>query len=385
MSNEKKIANYPDFVNIKGTEIILEQMKKSICKIYKGEGESGTGFFCCIPYKNQELEVFITNYHVIDNNYITNNEKINIGINNNLINMDIPLENDRKIYLSKDNDLAIIEMKYKDHLNQINVLKLDDNLLKDDDPKKFYETENSIYIIQYPKEACVSYSILKNIDNNEIKHVCCTESGSSGSPILSLKTNKVIGVHKAGKDHFNFNSGIFFGYIIKKLSDEMKIIKEIKKDEDNNNIIQEMLNNNLISKEELEYNKVFGNNGNIYKKEQKDDLGEGLLENVKMNKNEGRYIEVPKFNNSKAQTFEVKLEQNGQKYFKKPLFHGEYNDPCSIVDGLKSIGEDSSKEYRAKIAYVNGIIDGIEMFETHNYRANSEMIKLLKEGKLKKP
>ena len=81
MSNEKKITNYPEFVNIKGTEIILEQMKKSICKIYKGEGESGTGFFCCIPYKDQELEVFITNYHVIDENYIKNNEKINIGIN----------------------------------------------------------------------------------------------------------------------------------------------------------------------------------------------------------------------------------------------------------------------------------------------------------------
>ena len=83
--------------------------------------------------------------------------------------------------------------------------------------------------------------------------------------------------------------------------------------------------------------------------------------------------------------FEIPPNQEGKKYFKKPVFHGEYSNINSIVDGLKSIGEDSSKEYRAKIAYVNGIIDGIEMFETHNSRANSEMIKLLKEGKLKKP
>ena len=46
MMNEKKICDYPEFVNIEGTETILEQMRKSICKIYKGNGESGTGFFC---------------------------------------------------------------------------------------------------------------------------------------------------------------------------------------------------------------------------------------------------------------------------------------------------------------------------------------------------
>ena len=369
MSNEKKITNYPEFVNIKGTEIILEQMKKSICKIYKGEGESGTGFFCCIPYKDQELEVFITNYHVIDENYIKNNEKINIGINNNLINMDIPLKNDRKIYLSKDNDLAIIEMKYEDHLGQINFLKLDDNLSKDDEfnPKNFYETENSIYIIQYPKEACVSYGILKYLDNNEIKHVCCTESGSSGSPILSLKTNKVIGVHKAGQGHFNFNSGIYLGSLIKQLNDEMKIVKEIKKDEDNDNYIQEMLKNNLISKEELEYNKVFGNTGNVYKKEKNEDFDERLL--VNWNKNEKiieRYIEdgiyniIPKyynnraidiknaslenmanlqlyeFNNSKAQQFEIKYNYEDKYYTIKCLCSNkfltvDYKNNCNII------------------------------------------------------
>ena len=148
-----------------------------------------------------KIKIFITNYHVIDEKYIRENNKISLRISNNHINIFISLKNERKIYLSPNNDLAIIEIKYEDHLNQIKFLKLDDDL-SSKDPEYYYKTENSIYIIQYPKEAYVSYGILKNIYNNEIKHLCWTEKGSSGSPILSLKTNKVIGVHKAGKRPF---------------------------------------------------------------------------------------------------------------------------------------------------------------------------------------
>ena len=45
--NEQKVDNYPEFVNINGTNIILGQMKNSICKIYKA---NGTGFFCILPF-----------------------------------------------------------------------------------------------------------------------------------------------------------------------------------------------------------------------------------------------------------------------------------------------------------------------------------------------
>lgn len=51
----------------------------------------------------------------------------------------------------------------------------------------------------------------------------------------------------------------------------------------------------------------------------------------------------------------------------------------SIVDGLKSIGADSSFDYRTLLAYENGI---------HNYRGsyeqNVKLLSLLKQGKLKK-
>ena len=60
------------------------------------------------------------------------------------------------------------------------------------------------------------------------------------------------------------------------------------------------------------------------------------------------------------------------------LSNSEYGDG-SIVDGLKSIGADSSFDYRTLLAYENGI---------HNYRGsyeqNIELLNLLKTGNLKK-
>ena len=65
MTYEKKINDYPDTVSLKGTEEIVKQMKKSICKILLGK-KKGTGFFCKIPFGNNLLPVLITNNHIID-------------------------------------------------------------------------------------------------------------------------------------------------------------------------------------------------------------------------------------------------------------------------------------------------------------------------------
>ena len=66
-------------------------------------------------------------------------------------------------------------------------------------------------------------------------------------------------------------------------------------------------------------------------------------------------------------------------YFKKPLFHGEFNDQDSIVDALKSIGEESSFEYRAIIANINRIVNGIQDYKSENNKIeNIKMLNLLK-------
>ena len=67
-------------------------------------------------------------------------------------------------------------------------------------------------------------------------------------------------------------------------------------------------------------------------------------------------------------------------YFQIPNFHHPYSDRNSIVDALKSIGVDPSKQYRALIGQKNGIPG-----KAGNADFNVKMLNLLKSGKLKRP
>ena len=109
MKGEKKINNFPEPVSINGTMKILEQMKYSICKIYKA---NGTGFFCHIPYKNTYLNVLMTNYHVIDENFIKENDVIKLTLNDDKDDKNISLDEDRKVYLNKEYDITILTVLY---------------------------------------------------------------------------------------------------------------------------------------------------------------------------------------------------------------------------------------------------------------------------------
>ena len=47
-----------------------------------------------------------------------------------------------------------------------------------------------------------------------------TDKGSSGSPIINLKNNKVIGIHL--KEENNFNIGLFLNYPIQEFINKKK-------------------------------------------------------------------------------------------------------------------------------------------------------------------
>ena len=59
-TNVLLISDSVDYINIKQTEIILMQMKQSICMI-KGKS-TGTGFFCHINYENKDIRCLITSH-----------------------------------------------------------------------------------------------------------------------------------------------------------------------------------------------------------------------------------------------------------------------------------------------------------------------------------
>ena len=218
-TDEGTTTDAVDFVTIKQREIISMQLQKSICKI-KGK-LTGTGFFCYINYENKNIPCLMTNYHILDDKYIKDNNKIEIIINDNKINIIINIED--IIYKSKKDeyDLIIIKLKEgEEYMKNINYLELDDNLLNKSSLKEY----ESIYILHYLNGQNASVSYGKDIiyDSNykyDIQYKCNIDS--SGGPILNLLSNKIIGIHKGyiqKNDGIKYNIGTLLKYPLKEIN-----------------------------------------------------------------------------------------------------------------------------------------------------------------------
>ena len=178
MEYENKIEKYPKSISLEGIEIILEQMKKKICRINIGN-KKGIGFFCKIPFPdyNNLLPVLITNNYIIDELILKNEKKIKIIINNE--EKEIELENRIK-YINNEYDITIIEIKNKDKIN--NYLELDNNKRS----YKSYKGE-SIYILYYIRNKIkVSYGIIKEENKNKFINIWNIEKDSIGGIIINI-------------------------------------------------------------------------------------------------------------------------------------------------------------------------------------------------------
>jgi len=202
-----------------------------ICKINGKEGKIGTGFFCKMIYQNELVPVLITNYHVIDDKFIESNNSLKVYINEKL--KFINTNKNRIIYLSSNNEYDLIVIRLQggeiDHY-----LKIDENIFQYSE--QAYKNE-PIYILHYPgydEKAQVSYGNgIEKINKYDIKHFCNTEEGSSGSPILSAMTNKIIGIHKAANRRKGYNFGTFLKYPLSELNgNKNEIICIYNKQED---------------------------------------------------------------------------------------------------------------------------------------------------------
>ena len=225
--DEKILDNYSFMVNIENTKKILSQMKSNVCKIYNGEIK-GTGFFCKISHENEDINLLITNNHVLEEKDISPNKTIKFSINNERQMGTIHINNKIRTFTNKDLDITFIEISnnYKINNNEIDKIRI--NFLEIDEKihqsESFYNElfiKKPIYILHYlnGKEILVSYGLFKEIDKTNKKnifHTCSTDDGSSGSPILLLDSLKVIGIHKAKSEKFSFNKGVFIKYAIDK-------------------------------------------------------------------------------------------------------------------------------------------------------------------------
>ena len=83
-NNKFNLENITDLIYSTILSIIIEQATKSVCKIVKGDEIIGTGFLCKIPFPDtfNFLPVFITCNHIIEENNIIKEKKLEIIFNN---------------------------------------------------------------------------------------------------------------------------------------------------------------------------------------------------------------------------------------------------------------------------------------------------------------
>ena len=208
-------------IKLECAEKIIEQMKKNICKIILDQIQ-GTGFFCKIPFPdhNKILPVLITSSHVINEEFLNKDDaKIVLEIKANPNVKELNLK-DRIKYANKKYDTTIIEIKAEDNISDF--LELDDiivdDIISDKNKNEIFVDEN-IYILEYVKgELNYSTGILSNINENNkflLRHTCTTGNGSEGSPILSVKSNRVIGIHHSKVTNKSYGLGTFLNYHLK--------------------------------------------------------------------------------------------------------------------------------------------------------------------------
>jgi len=280
----------------------------------------------------------MTNYHVLNEKYYNENNKINLLINDEDITKIIDLKMNRITYFNENYDITLIELNENDNIN--NFLELDDKLFRDNN-EIIYENK-TIYAIQYPqgRNAAVSYGLLTSIDKLEIKYTCSTENGSSGSPILNLETNKVIGIHKEGSINFDFNKGTFLKY---PLIDFIKKYKKIIGNQDNN-ILNNPNVNNIQNKKNNHFNQINNYDGKISK---------NLIENNIYKKDMHAYNKIPLSFNY------IKNEVNSKNKIHNIMFDNDINinnnictlcgcddEYCCPYSFRKNLGEMYNSKYR---------------------------------------
>ena len=241
--DEGKIKRSIDALSLENIDKITGQMKNSICQVY---GDLiGTGFFCKIPYEGKKIPVLMTNYHIISDDFLQKNKKIKISMNDAKVYDTIKINENNKIYSSVRDEYDIMVIKLEEEQDIYHYLYVDEHLL-DKDSENIYE-DKSLYILHYPNDDKVHVSFgngIQKFDKNYFKHSCNTEHCSSGSPILNLKTNKVIGIHSGAiineKKETKFNIGILLKYPLNELTNY-----NCKNNNINNNFINNLMINNL--------------------------------------------------------------------------------------------------------------------------------------------
>ena len=321
--NEIKIPGTSDSISFEGLAVINEQKENNVCKIIKENDTTGTGFLCIIPFpdKLHPLPTLITCNHVINEDDIQPGKQIKLLFNDKMEKI-IKIDNSRKIYTSseKEFDTTIIEIKNEDNFDIDNMLEIDNNIYKND--LNNYYKNKTVYIIHYPNGLNSSYShnIIKNINDDVIYHLCATDSGSSGAPILNLQNFKVMGVHRGYEEKVNK------GVVIRKpiIDFNKKILSIKQKKEIELNLFKKGIEKNEISMSLRVYKKDISKKVNFLYNF--DSINEDL--NILKELNDSN---TKLFINNKEFKFEKYFEPKKEGIYKIKLLFNFYITNCDFM------------------------------------------------------
>lgn len=202
--------NYPQFIKY---DEPLQDVKNKLFVI-RIEEKKSFGFFCNIPFKklNTKLSVFITISHLFPS-FFKNKE---IQITSKILTKTIIINENRKFYMDKDNDIAIIEIKPSDNIYSNLFLEIDENIffLNSKEMKNLV-----VYLLSINDLGTRSYFLgnIVRLNNNQIIISCSSNVGNCGSPILNLSNLKVFGIYSGERDKY---SGNIIGTLIKSSIDK---------------------------------------------------------------------------------------------------------------------------------------------------------------------
>ena len=97
-----------------------EDAKQNILRLIVGDNAIGSGFLCKIYIeKDKPMPALITCYHVVDEDYMKNNEILYFSYLLDDVNTEkvLDLQIKRLIYQDKELDITIIEIKEEDNLD----------------------------------------------------------------------------------------------------------------------------------------------------------------------------------------------------------------------------------------------------------------------------
>lgn len=215
--NDRQIEGNGELLNLINANII----GKSTCiieyKINNNLKIKGTGFLIelPIPNYNKPMKGLMTNNHILNHKILLNDISSIISINFHLEKKLFEL-NPKKHFIFSDPflDITFIKLR-KEELDYLGIDCLEVH------QEREFGTKNA-FIVQYPngKNISLSQGKIKQIWGFNLFHNVSTDHGSSGGPLVLLKDNKIIGVHKCGLKSLNCNAATNIQTII----DAIKII-----------------------------------------------------------------------------------------------------------------------------------------------------------------